>query len=68
MSIKKELLDELTEKQLKELAKNKDINFSMSDSQKKYYANWKEKDKLVDMINDKEDITIKEIEKYLKKE
>ena len=68
MSIKKELLDELTEKQLKELAKNKDINFTMSDSQKKYYANWKERDKLVDMINDKEDITIKEIEKYLKKE
>ena len=68
MSIKKELLDELTEKQLKELAKNKDINFTMSDSQKKYYANWKEKDKLVDMINDKEDITLKEIEKYLKKE
>ena len=68
MSIKKELLDELTEKQLKELAKNKDINFTMSDSQKKYYANWKEKDKLVDMINDKEDITIKEIEEYLKKE
>ena len=67
MSIKKELLGELSEKQLKDLAKNKDINFTMSDSQKKYYANWKERDKLVDMMNDKEDITIKEIEKYLKK-
>ena len=67
MSIKKELLDELTEKQLKELAKNKGAKFSMSDAQKKYYSEWNEKDKLVDMMNDKEDITVKEIEKILKK-
>ncbi len=67
MSIKKELLDELTEKQLKELAKSKGAKFTMSDTQKKYYSEWNEKDKLVDMINDKEDITVKEIEKILKK-
>jgi choline kinase len=67
MSIKKELLDELNEKQLKELAKSKGVKFTMSDAQKKYYAEWKEKDRLVDMMNDKEDITVKEIEKILKK-
>ena len=67
MSIKKELLDELTEEQLKELAKSKGAVFSMSDAQKKYYAEWNEKDRLVDMINDKEDITVKEIEEFLKK-
>ena len=67
MSIKKELLDELTEKQLKELAKSKGVEFTMSNAQKKYYAEWNERDKIVDMMNDKEDITVKEIEKYLKK-
>jgi hypothetical protein len=67
MSIKKELLDELSEKQLRELAKSKGIKFTMNDAQKKYYAEWKEKDRLVDMMNDKEDITVKEIEEYLKK-
>lgn len=66
MSIKKELLDELTEKQLKKLAESKGVNFAMSGAQKKYYADWNEKDKLVDMMNDKEDITIGEVEEYLK--
>lgn len=66
MSIKKELLDELTEKQLKELAESKGVKFSLSGAQKKYYAEWNERDKLVDMINDKENITIGEIEEYLK--
>jgi len=67
MSIKKELLDELTERQLKELAKSKGVEFTMSNAQKKYYAEWNERDKIVDMMNDKEDITVKEIERYLKK-
>lgn len=67
MSIKKELLDELTEKQLKELAKSKGVEFTMSNAQRKYYAEWNERDKIVDMMNDKEDITVKEIERYLKK-
>ena len=66
MSIKKELLDELTEKQLKELAESKGVSFAMSGAQKKYYAEWNERDKLVDMINDKENITVGEIEEYLK--
>ena len=66
MSIKKELLDELTDKQLKELAESKGVNFALSGAQKKYYAEWNERDKLVDMINDKENITVGEIEEYLK--
>ncbi len=66
MSLKKELLGELTEKQLKKLAENKGIKFSMSESQEKYYADWNEKEKLVDIMNDKEDITIKEIEDLIK--
>ena len=67
MSLKKELLGELTEKQLKELAESKGIKFPLSESQEKYYAEWNEKEKLVDMMNDKEDITIKEIEDIIKK-
>jgi len=66
MSIKKELLDELTEKQLKNLADNKGIKIDLSDTQKRYYADWNEREILVDMINDKEDITIREIEEFLK--
>jgi signal recognition particle subunit SEC65 len=66
MSLKKELLGELTEKQLKKLAENKGLKFSMSESQKKYYEDWNEKEKLVDMMNDKEDITIKEIEEFIR--
>ena len=66
MSIKKELLDELTEKQLKEFADNKRIDFSMSSSQKKYYADWTEKDRLVDILNDNLDVTVNEIEEFIK--
>ena len=66
MSIKKELLDELTKKQLKELAENKGIEFVLSSTQKRYYAGWDEKDKLVDLMSDKEDLTVRKIEDYLK--
>ena len=66
MSLKKELLGELTEKQLKKLAESKGFKFSMSEAQEKYYADWNEKEKLVDMMNDKEDITIKEIEDFIR--
>ena len=67
MSLKKELLGELTEKQLKKFAENKGIKFSMSESQEKYYADWNEKERLADIMNDKEDITIKEIEDIIRK-
>jgi len=66
MSIKKELLDELTEKQLTELAESKGLKFRLSRSQKKYYTDWDERDKIVDLMSEKEDLTIKEIEDFLK--
>ena len=66
MSIKKELLHELTERQLKELAEGKGIKFKLSRTQENYYADWDEKDKIVDLMNDKEDLTVKEIEEFIK--
>jgi len=51
MSIKKELLNELTEKQLKELAEHKGIKVDLNRRQKNYYTDWNEKDKLVDGLN-----------------
>ena len=65
MSIKKELLNELTEKQLKQLAEHKGIDFSLNSIQKKYYRDWDEKDKLVDMMTDHKQLTISEIEKFI---
>ena len=66
MSIKKELLNELTEKQLKELAEHKGIKVVLNRLQKKYYADWNEKDKLVDIINDRTNMSAGEIEEYIK--
>jgi hypothetical protein len=66
MSIKKELLNELTEKQLMELAEHKGIKLALSETQKGYYTGWNEKDKLVDIMKDTRNITVKDIEAYLK--
>ena len=66
MSIKKELLTELTLQQLKELAESKGVNFKLSDVQKNYYARWNEKDMIVDLMVEKERITVKDIESFLK--
>ena len=66
MSIKKELLTELTLQQLKELAENKGINFKLSEVQKNYYTKWNEKDMIVDLMVEKEKITVKDIENFLK--
>lgn len=66
MSIKKELLSRLTEKQLKELAESKGIKFKLSETQEMYYTNWNEKEKIIDLMNEKEDLTVKEIERYIK--
>jgi len=68
MSIKKELLNELTEKQLKQLAETKGIKFSLNKTQEKYYETWDEKDKLVDLMTDQKEISISEIEKFIIKE
>lgn len=65
MSIKKELLNELTKEQLKQLAGDKGIDFSLNSSQKKYYRNWDEKDKLVDLMTDFRELSISEIEKFI---
>jgi len=66
MSIKKELLNKLSEEQLKEIAENKGIKFKLSKTEEKYYAEWEEKDKIVDVMSCKEDLTVKEIEDYIK--
>ncbi len=65
MSIKKELLNELTEHQLKELAESKGIIFRLNNVQKKYYENWAEKDKLVDLMTTDRHITVPEIERFI---
>jgi len=65
MSIKKELLNELTEKQLKQLAEYKGIEFTLNSVQKNYYRSWDEKDKLVDLMTDHKQLTISEIEKFI---
>jgi len=66
MSIKKEMLQELTEQQLLQLAEDKGIKFKLNKTQKEYYANWDEKDKIIDLMGDKEDLTVKEIEEFIK--
>jgi len=65
MSIKKELLNELNEKQLKQLADIKGVEFTLNAIQKKYYSDWGEKDKLVDIMTDQKHISVSEIEKFI---
>ena len=68
MSIKKELLNELTEQQLKDLAQHKGIKFKLNKIKEKYYAGWNEKDKIVDLMSDKEDLTIRDIEGFIRQQ
>ena len=65
MSIKKELLNELSEQQLKQLCEYKGIDCSLSKISKEYYEQWSEKDKLVDIITDYKQISVSDIEKYI---
>jgi len=65
MSIKKELLNELTEMQLKQLADSKGIKFTLNSTQQKYYENWNEKDKLIDLLSTHKHITVSEIERFI---
>jgi len=65
MSIKKELLNELTEFQLRQLAESKGIIFSLNTIQKKYYENWAERDKLVDLMSENKHITVADIEQFI---
>jgi len=66
MSLKKELLSRLTLQQLKELALQKGMTFQLNKTQDEYYTDWSEKDRIVDLMNDNRDITIKEIEAFIK--
>lgn len=52
--------------QLKELVQKKGISFSLNETQQKYYAEWDERDRIIDLINDNKDITISEIEQHIK--
>ena len=66
MSIKKELLGQMSLQQLKDLAESKGITLSMNDTQKKYYEEWSERDRMIDLMNDNHDITVREIEELIK--
>ena len=66
MSLKKELLCELTEEQLENFVESRDIQCKLSKIQKNYYKDRGESEKLVDIINDKQDVSIKDIEEYIK--
>jgi len=65
VSIKKELLNELTENQLKQLAEIKGIEFTLNTIQEEYYTDWEEKDKLVDIMTDQKQISVSDIEKFI---
>jgi hypothetical protein len=65
MSIKKELLNELTEFQLKQLAESKGIIFALNTVQKKYYEYKMEKDKLVDLMSESKHLTVTDIEQFI---
>jgi hypothetical protein len=66
MSIKKELLSQLSLQQLKALAGKKGVSFSKNEKQEEYYAEWSEKEQIIDMMNDNNDISLKEIEDHIK--
>ena len=67
MSLKKEMLSALSEHQLRELADMKGIVFTVSKARKQYYKDWSEKDKLVDIMSDQQQLTIEDIEKFMNK-
>ena len=65
MSIKKELLSTLSEAQLLRLADSKGIAFTLNATQKQYYENWTEKDRLVDIMAGNGKLTIHDIESFI---
>ena len=66
MSIKKELLSQMSLQELKKLASRKGISFSLNERQREYYADWSEKERMVDLMNDTRDLSIREIEDHLR--
>jgi len=67
MSLKKELLSTLSETQLLRLADSKGIAFNMNTTQKQYYENWTEKDRLVDIMAGNGKLTIHDIESFIQR-
>ena len=65
MSLKKEMLGKLTEDQLKSLAESKGIAFALNTTQKQYYADWNDKDRLVDLMATNGKLTIRDIEQFI---
>lgn len=65
MSLKKELLNELSETELKKLAEAKGITFNINAIRKNYYDGWDEKDKLVDLMSEYKTLTINDIEQFI---
>jgi len=65
VSLKKELLRQLGIDQLKKLIEEKNIEIKLSKIQKDFYANWDEKEKLVDILNDCESIKLSDIERFV---
>ena len=65
MSLKKELLRQLDIDQLKKLIEEKNIEIRLSKIQKDFYANWDEKEKLVDILNDCESVKLSDIERFV---
>jgi hypothetical protein len=66
MSLKKEMLSTLTQDQLQRLADSKGIAFnSLNTTQKQYYAEWNDKDRLVDLMATNGKLTIRDIEQFI---
>ena len=65
MSLKKEMLNELSENDLKKLAEAKGITFNLNTIRKNYYADWEEKDKIIDIMSEHKELTITDIEQYI---
>ena len=65
MSLKKELLNELSENDLKKLAEAKGISFNLNTIRKNYYDGWEEKDKIIDIMSEHKELTIMDIEQYI---
>ena len=66
MSIKKELLNELNEQELRDLAQYKGIKFKLNKVKKEYYEGWDEREKIIDIMSDKGALSVREIEEFIK--
>lgn len=65
MSLKKEMLSTLTQDQLQRLADSKGIAFNLNTTQKQYYQDWNEKDRLIDLMATNGRLTIRDIEQFI---